>query len=92
MLAEGKTIPEVAETPEVSENTFHRWRAQYGGMKADDVLKELEPENSQLKRSWSTRSSRTSRCERWRKRASLHVGFDRGISRVGRQADYAAVT
>jgi transposase-like protein len=37
---------------EVSENTFHRWRAQYGGMKADDVkrLKELERENSQLKR------------------------------------------
>jgi putative transposase len=52
MLAEGKTIPEVAKALEVSENTFHRWRAQYGGMKADDVkrLKELERENSQLKR------------------------------------------
>jgi transposase-like protein len=52
MIAEGKTIPEVAKALEVSENTFHRWRAQYGGMKADDVkrLKELERENSQLKR------------------------------------------
>ena len=52
MLAEGKTVPEVAKELEVSENTFHRWRAQYGGMKADDVkrLKELERENSQLKR------------------------------------------
>ncbi len=52
MLAEGKTIPEVAKALEVSENTFHRWRAQYGGMKADDVklLKELQRENSQLKR------------------------------------------
>ena len=52
MLAEGKTIPEVTKALEVSENTFHRWRAQYGGMKADDVkrLKELERENSQLKR------------------------------------------
>jgi putative transposase len=52
MLAEGKTIPEVAKTLEVSENTFHRWRAQYGGMKADDVkrLKELERENVALKR------------------------------------------
>ncbi len=48
MLGEGKTIPEVAKELEVSENTFHRWRQQYGGMKADDVkrLKELERENS----------------------------------------------
>jgi putative transposase len=52
LLAEGKTVPEVAKGLEVSENTFHRWRAQYGGMKADDVkrLKELERENQQLKR------------------------------------------
>ncbi len=52
MLAEGKSIPEVTKALEVSENTFHRWRAQYGGMKADDVkrLKELERENSSLKR------------------------------------------
>jgi putative transposase len=52
MLAEGKAIPEVTKALEVSENTFHRWRAQYGGMKADDVkrLKELERENSSLKR------------------------------------------
>lgn len=52
MLGEGKTIPEVAKELEVSENTFHRWRAQFGGMKADDVkrLKELERENAQLKR------------------------------------------
>lgn len=52
MLGEGKSIPEVAKELEVSENTFHRWRAEYGGMKADDVkrLKELERENVQLKR------------------------------------------
>ena len=52
LLAEGKTTPEVAKELEVSENTFHRWRAQYGGMKADDVrrLKELEVENGRLKR------------------------------------------
>ncbi len=37
---------------EVSEQTYHRWRAQYGGMKADGTkrLKELEKENSTLKR------------------------------------------
>ena len=46
MLAEGAQVPEVAKALEVSEQTFHRWRAQYGGMKADDVkrLKELERE------------------------------------------------
>ncbi len=37
---------------EISEATYHRWRAQYGGLKADDVkrLKELEAENARLKR------------------------------------------
>ncbi len=51
MLGEGKTIPEAAKDLGISEQTFHRWRNQYGGMKADDVkrLKELERENSSLK-------------------------------------------
>ena len=52
LLAEGQEIPEVAKQLEVSEATYHRWRAQYGGLKADDVkrLKELERENQALKR------------------------------------------
>jgi transposase len=52
MLAEGTEVPEVAKALEVSEATYHRWRAQFGGMKADDVkrLKELERENARLKR------------------------------------------
>ncbi len=52
MLAEGKTTAEAARALEVSEQTFHRWRNQYGGMKADDVkeLKELRRENATLKR------------------------------------------
>ena len=37
LLGEGKTIAEVAKALEISEQTFHRWRNQYGGMKADDV-------------------------------------------------------
>jgi transposase-like protein len=51
MLGEGGTIPEAAKALEISEQTFHRWRNQYGGMKADDAkrLKELERENRQLK-------------------------------------------
>ena len=37
---------------EVAEQTYYRWRNQYGGMKADDVkrLKELEKQNASLKR------------------------------------------
>jgi putative transposase len=52
LLSEGMEVPEVAKALEVSEQTYHRWRAQYGGMQADDVkrLKELERENAQLKR------------------------------------------
>ncbi len=52
MLGEGKTIPEAAKELRVSEQTYHRWRNQYGGMKAVDAkrLKELERENATLKR------------------------------------------
>lgn len=51
MLGEDRTIAEVAKQLGVSEQTFHRWRNQYGGMKADEVkrLKELEKENRELK-------------------------------------------
>src|SRR4051795_11030939 len=33
MLGEAKTIPEVAKALEISENTYHRWQRQFGGMK-----------------------------------------------------------
>ena len=52
MLGEGKTIPEAAKELGISEQTYPRWRNQYGGMKGDDAkrLKELERENARLKR------------------------------------------
>lgn len=42
----------MARRLEVSEQTYHRWRNQFGGMKADDAkrLRALERENAQLKR------------------------------------------
>jgi len=51
LLGEGKTIPEAAKELGISEQTYHRWRNQYGGMKAADAkrLKELERENATLK-------------------------------------------
>jgi putative transposase len=52
LLGEGMELPEVWKHLEVSEASYHRWRAQFGGMKADDVkrLKQLEVENVKLKR------------------------------------------
>lgn len=51
LQGEGRTVAEVTKALEISEQTFYRWRDQYGGMKADDVrrLKELEKENRELK-------------------------------------------
>jgi putative transposase len=51
-LAAGASSLEVARKLGVSEATFHRWRNQYGGMKADATkrLKELESENARLKK------------------------------------------
>lgn len=51
-LADGATVAHVCQRLGVSEPTFHRWRNQYGGMKADDAkrLKDLEAENGRLKK------------------------------------------
>jgi transposase len=52
LLGEGIELPEVFKQLEVSEQTYYRWRNQFGGMKAEDVkrLRELEAENARLKR------------------------------------------
>ncbi len=52
MLAGGKTIGEVCQALEIAEPTFHRWRNQYGGMKAEEAkrLKQLDEENKRLKK------------------------------------------
>jgi transposase-like protein len=51
-LAGGLTIGQVCQKLGVSEQTFHRWRNRYGGVTGDDAkrLRELEAENSRLKR------------------------------------------
>lgn len=50
-LASGLTVGQVCQKLGISEQTLHRWRNRYGGMKADDAkrLKELEAENARLK-------------------------------------------
>lgn len=52
LLNQGKDLAEVCRHLEIAESTWQRWKAQYGGMKANDAkrLKELETENGRLKR------------------------------------------
>ena len=52
LLAEGKDTAAVCRELGVSEATYHRWRNQFGGLKAEDAkrLKDLERENATPKR------------------------------------------
>jgi len=51
-LSAGVSLGQVCQQLGVSEATFHRWRNQYGGMKAEEMkhLKQLEEENRRLKK------------------------------------------
>ena len=51
-LANGLTVSEVCRKLEVTEQTYYRWRKEYGGLTRDQVrrLRELEQENVQLKK------------------------------------------
>ena len=52
LLAQGKSATEAVRTLGVSEQTYYRWRAEYGGLKLDQVkrLKLLEQENGRLRK------------------------------------------
>jgi transposase InsO family protein len=58
LIGQGKTVRELCQTLEVSEQTYYRWRNEYGGLDATQAreLKELEKENARLT------SSRPSTC------------------------------
>lgn len=51
-LARGMTVPEVSKKLGVTEQTYYRWRKEYGGLTRDQArrLKELERENARLKK------------------------------------------
>ena len=52
LLNQGSTIIEVARKLGIAEQTYYRWRKEYGGMRVDQAkrLKELEQENARLKK------------------------------------------
>ena len=51
-LSRGQTVPQACRKIGVTEQTYYRWRREYGGMKVDQArrLKGLEKENARLKR------------------------------------------
>ena len=55
LTAQGKPVAEAIRSIGVTEVTYYRWRSEYGGLKGDQVkrLKELETENSQLRKAVS---------------------------------------
>ena len=52
VLAQGATTAEACRRIAISEQTYYRWRKEYGGMEVDQLrrLKDLEQENGRLKR------------------------------------------
>ena len=52
LLSQGVTVGEVARKLNITEQTYYRWRKEYGGMRVEQAkrLQELEKENTRLKR------------------------------------------
>jgi len=52
LLGQGVTVSEASKKIRVTEQTYYRWRREYGGMRVEQArrLKELKKENSRLKR------------------------------------------
>ena len=55
LMAQGRAVADAVRSIGVTEVTYYRWRSEYGGLKGDQVkrLKELETENSRLRRAVS---------------------------------------
>ena len=55
LVSQGQNVADAIRPIGVSEVTYYRWRQEYGGLKSDQVkrLKELEPENTRLRRAVS---------------------------------------
>ena len=54
----GTTVKEICREHKISDQTFYRWKSRYGGMDASQLrrVKELEEENSRLKRMYAEMS------------------------------------
>ena len=52
LLGQGVTVAQACKKLEITQQTYYRWRSDYGGMRTDQAkrLKELEKENARLKK------------------------------------------
>jgi transposase-like protein len=52
LLSQGQAVGDICRSFNISEQTYYRWRKEYGGIRTDQVrqLKELEKENARLKK------------------------------------------
>ena len=52
LVSQGKTVPLACKEAGIAEQTYYRWRKEYGGLKLEQArkLKQLQKENSQLRR------------------------------------------
>ena len=52
LISQGRTVAQVSKQLGITDQTYYRWRKEYGGLKTDQAkkLKALERENAQLKR------------------------------------------
>ena len=52
LIAQGKSVAVACKEAEISEQTYYRWRKEYGGLRLDQAkrFKELEKENQRLKK------------------------------------------
>jgi putative transposase len=52
LVSQGKTVPLASKEAGIAEQTYYRWRKEYGGLKVEQArkLKQLQKENSQLRR------------------------------------------
>ena len=56
LLSQGKTVPLACKEGGITDQTYYRWRKEYGGLQLEQAkkLKELQKENAQLKRALAT--------------------------------------
>ena len=52
LLSQGKTVAEICKGMSISDQTYYRWKREYGGMRTDQAkrLKDLERENGRLRK------------------------------------------
>ena len=56
LVSQGKTVPQAAKEAGITDQTYYRWRKEYGGLQLEQAkkLKDLQRENAQLKRALAT--------------------------------------